>query len=226
MIKYTTLLLASIFMTGCASFQSWQYVPKNTQEECSIYIIDHGIHTGIVVPGKEIEEKLPFLTKDFGSSKYYEVGWGDKGFYQAQKVTFGLTTKAMFWPTASVLHIVSVTDTPPKYFPDSKVLEFKVSKTGLNHIIAYIAKSFATDENNVVIKTKPGLYGKSYFYEGEGQYYFANTCNTWTAQTLEEGGAPMRTFFTLTSSSVMLQAKEAAKRYEKAKKELAMNIKK
>ena len=50
------------------------------------------------------------------------MGWGDDGFYRSDKITTGVTLKALFWPTPSVLHVVGFNDAPESYFVESKVV--------------------------------------------------------------------------------------------------------
>ena len=56
----------------------------------------------------------------FGETPYLEFGWGDKGFYQANEITSGITFKAVFWPTESVVHVVAVPKEPRIYFKNSE----------------------------------------------------------------------------------------------------------
>ncbi|MCV5148187.1 DUF2459 domain-containing protein, partial [Escherichia coli] len=67
-----------------------------------MYIVSHGWHTGIVVPAANVNRVLPQLDARFAQPKWYEIGWGDKGFYQAQEITSSLTLQAMFWSTGAV----------------------------------------------------------------------------------------------------------------------------
>ena len=53
------------------------------REECKkIYILKHRWHTGIIIERAELKNILSALEKDFLSSQYIEIGWGDKDFYK------------------------------------------------------------------------------------------------------------------------------------------------
>lgn len=209
-ILYLTI---SLFTFNCSSFKSWKYLPKNKSEETYIYVVSHGWHTGVVILNENLGDDLKFLNDHFGISPYYEIGWGDKGFYEAEEITFKLTLQALFIPTPSVLHIVAVPSDPEKYFSGSEVIKIPISKEAHAILNQNIYKTFEREPSGDFIKTKRGLYGKSFFFVAKGSYYITNTCNTWTARILEEAGLPFFSFLTLTARSVRSQARDAAKSY-------------
>ncbi|MBA2270962.1 MAG: DUF2459 domain-containing protein, partial [Chthoniobacterales bacterium] len=60
----------------------------------------------------------------------------------------------------------------------------------------------------------PGLYGRvSRFYPAHGRYYFANTCNNWTARMMRAGGfaADVGPTGTWSAGAVMAQARRLAR---------------
>jgi uncharacterized protein (TIGR02117 family) len=168
-----------------------------------VFVDSHGWHTGFIVPGNEIEGDLPFLKERFHTPLYYEFGWGDKGFYQSEKISIGLTFRAMFWSSGSVMHVVAVPESPFSYFPGSQVVALSLSDSELNDLRTYIKNSFAYDKKGSVIKLQQGRYGDSQFYEGNGTYYLFNTCNKWTAKGLKSTGMDISTPFKLSAGSIM-----------------------
>ena len=208
MIRFI-LVLVIFVVSGCSHSNQWRYLPESPQQEKTIFVVDHGWHTGIVISGKDIGSELAFLRPYFGRTAFYELGWGDREFYQSNEITSGMTVRAMFWPTPSVMHIVAIPRAPKSYFSGSKTLSIKLSPKGHQLLRESIAASFKRDKQGKVIKTKPGIYGRSFFFEGEGNYYMTNTCNTWTARVLYDAGLPVRPFLTLTAGSVMDQSKDA-----------------
>jgi|JI9StandDraft_1071089.scaffolds.fasta_scaffold03221_4 uncharacterized protein (TIGR02117 family) len=207
------LLIFFIFSFHSSNFKSWKYLPTNKTEETYIYVVSHGWHTGVVILKENLGDELKFLHEHFGISPYYEIGWGDKGFYEAEEITIKLTLQALFIPTPSVLHIVAVPSDPEKYFSGSEVIKIPISKEAHAILNQNIHKTFERDKAGDFIKTKRGLYGKSFFFVAKGSYYITNTCNTWTARILEEAGLPISSFLTLTARSVRSQARDAANSY-------------
>lgn len=165
--------------------------------------MSHGWHTGFVIPSINIYPKLPKLIARFKNSPFIEFGWGDKGFYQAKEITSGLTLRAIFWPTESVIHAVAVPSNVYEYFPGSKIEEVFLAESELDSLVNFISDSFYKDEKGDALKLKNGTYGNSQFYKGVGDYYLMNTCNKWTAKGLKSAGMGISTTLKLTAGSIM-----------------------
>lgn len=168
-----------------------------------VYIVNHGWHTGFVIPAVAIHEKIPQLKERFGNTPYIEIGWGDMGFYQAKEITSGLTLRATFWPTESVIHSVAVPKKANEYYPNNEVEKICMSDEELSSFMSFIANSFYKDNSGNVVILKNGLYGDSQFYQGVGDYHLMNTCNKWTAKGLKSAGMDISPTFKLTSGSIM-----------------------
>lgn len=211
-MKHIYFLVLMFVIAGCSSKP---YVIKQTDitvpvsEE--VYVVGHEWHTGFVIPTRAIQARLPQLEERFGDAPYLEFGWGDKGFYQAKEITSGLSLKAIFWPTESVIHAVALPEKPDTYFPKSKVEVLCLDKDQYALLISFIEQSFYKDINGSVVELKNGIYGNSQFYRSEGNYYLMNTCNKWTAKGLKSVGFDISSLFKLTSDSVMTYLSERNK---------------
>ncbi len=185
---------------------------RPTALECdaprAFYVVSHGWHTGIVVNRRDLIEVVPPLEDNFSSGEYLEIGWGDERFYQAPTVSLGIVFQAIFWPTPTVLHIVTVPYNPQRYFSKSEVVEVSVPQTGYEKLLAYVAGSFGRTAGNGVIKLGPGLYGNSRFYRAEGVFSGFNTCNTWVAKTIEAAGYPISSMTIITAAGLMSELRE------------------
>lgn len=201
-----SVLLLTAGMLGCsAKPYAIKYTPGVSEgsKPNTVYVVSHGWHTGLVLPADVAEAELGFLQQRFAGARYYEFGWGDKGFYQAEAITSGLTLRAILWPTGSVMHVVALNKGPYQYFPNSRIEPLCLSDEQSAHLLKFVRHSFQKDEQDAVMRTKDGLYGDSSFYVGEGDYYLMNTCNKWTAKGLRSVGYPISTTFKLTADSVM-----------------------
>jgi len=192
-------------LSACSSGpNSVEYIAQGFEEKNrEIYIASHGWHTGFVIPAELIQEYLPQLKERFNHTPYLEFGWGDKGFYQAKEITAGLTLKALFWPTETVIHAVAVPQTADKYFSNSEVSKVCLKKSQYQALVQFIANSFKKNQNNKIIPLKKGIYGNSQFYQSLGDFYFLNTCNKWTAKGLQSAGMDISPNFKLTADSIM-----------------------
>jgi len=209
-MKVKILIIILSLLTACSSKPyAVKYIEMPAvagQEE--IYIVNHGWHTGIVVPAKKIQNQLPKLRERFGDIPYIEFGWGDKDYYQAKEVTTGLTLNAILWPTESVIHAVAVPKKADKYFSNSKVEKLCISGREYTSLLRFISESFYKDEHGKILELKGGIYGNSQFYKGVGNFYFMNTCNKWTAKGLKSAGMDISPTFKLTAGSIMDYVKE------------------
>ena len=174
----------------------------------AFHVLSHGWHTGIAVPAADLNGRLPDLAKRFPRATYYEIGWGDAGFYQSPKVTTGLALQAMFHSPGTVVHIVGFNVPPPAYFRTSEVLTVSVGEANYRNLLRYLESSFSRDANGRPLPLGPGLYGNSQFYAATGSYHACNTCNKWTAKALYSAGVDLSPALSLTSDSVVDRVRE------------------
>jgi len=168
-----------------------------------IYVVGHGWHTGFVIEAKELQGRLPQLKERFGHTPYIEIGWGDKGFYQAKEITVWISMKAIFWPSETVVHAVAIPSTPKEYFPQSHVKKLTINDGDYDSLLTFIVNSFEKDKSGGIISLGQGLYGDSQFYSGTGKFHLMNTCNKWTAKGLKSSGMDISPMFRLTADSVI-----------------------
>lgn len=205
-MRLVAFILLAFAITACSGKP---YVVEPTLESPDsirsfpLYVVSHGWHTGLIIPANYLNQIIPDLKDRFGDAAYYEIGWGDKGFYQAQEITTGLTLQAMFWSEGAIMHVVAVPDSPEKYFGQSEVVGTCLTNGQISSLSTFVANSFSHDPQGHLIRLKPGIYGNSQFYDGEGRYYLLNTCNKWTAKGLQSAGVDISPTLSLTSGSVM-----------------------
>ena len=192
-------------LSGCStqSYVVKQPVEYDNSTASEIYVVSHGWHTGFVIPSGDIYSEIPELEARFGDIRYIEFGWGDKGFYQAKEITSGLTLRAIFWPTESVVHAVAVPSRVYESFPNSEIERVYLNRSDLDSLVSFISSSIYKDESGKVLELKSGIYNDSQFYKGIGHYHLMNTCNKWTAKGLKSAGMNISPTFKLTAGSIM-----------------------
>jgi len=168
-----------------------------------VHIVSHGWHTGLVIPARALNAILPELGDRFGAPAFYEIGWGDKGFYQAQDITPGLALRALFRSPGTVMHVSAVPLSPQDSFPESQLASFCVSQEEIDALTQFLSGSFSHDEAGHLMPLSKGIYGDSQFYDAAGRYSAANTCNKWTAKALRSAGFGIDPSLKLTAGSVM-----------------------
>ena len=186
-VAFAIMLLAAA-MLGCAAAAPSQASPPDR----TIYVVSHGWHTGIVIRRGDIPAALWPEIADFPNAEYLEVGWGDRDYYIAPGFDLWLATKALLWPTASVLHVVGFSGSVPDNFPLSEIVELRVSPEKLEPLLRLIHDSHARASDAVVAPIARGLYGDGRFYPSREQFHLFNTCNVWTSRALRAAGFPIR----------------------------------
>lgn len=208
----TTIRLLTGLVLVSASFACAGPEEKNVLHQeptLSIYVIRHAWHTGIAIAGEHLGPELGFLDDHFATANWYEIGWGDRRFYQADETTVGLTLQAAMWPTDSVLHVTALPEKPDTYFSNNRVIEIAVGQSGHERMVSAIAEYFERNQKDDAIVSGDGLYGESLFFEATGNFHVFNNCNTWTARLLKRAGVSVRTR-TMTAGSVMSQLEAVA----------------
>ena len=217
-LKWLVPLLFCIILplSGCAG-EKWADLPATEAEERSIYVVSHGWHTGIALSAADLGGELAFVKDYLRPGRYYEFGWGEAEFYQADQVTTRIFLKAVLWRNPSVMHVFSVPDSPANFFSGSETVELKLSEAGLGHLKDRLRAGFTFDPSGRPYPLKDGVAGEKRFFKARDYYVITNTCNKWTAKMLQSGGVPMDTVFTLRAASVMRQVKAAKKEYAKSR---------
>lgn len=156
-------------------------------DDVTMYIHTNGMHTDYVFPIKsdyinwDDEIKFSHTKSQREDYKYLAIGWGDKGFFLdvedwdsvkpgiAINAAFGLGTTAMH---TTFLHHITL---------DESTRAISITKEQYQALIAYVKASFKRDSNGQIINIPTDkVYGvNDSFYEGEGNYSFLYTCNTW-----------------------------------------------
>lgn len=205
-MKAKFLIILLLLPIACVSQP--QKIEAMTAGGQAVYVISHGWHTGFILPAKAIQNALPKLKQRFPDTPYIEFGWGDKGFYQTNEITTGLTLRAMFWSAGSVIHAVAVPENIEDYFSHSEVEKLCLTDKAYASLIQFISDSFYRNSNGEIVELKNGIYGNSQFYQGAGTYHLLNTCNKWVANGLASAGMDIYPTFKLTAGSVMATVKD------------------
>ncbi|WP_375056691.1 DUF2459 domain-containing protein [Zobellella sp. DQSA1] len=204
------VLLLSLLCAGCGTAGEWRHLPASAEQGVPLYLVNHGLHVGLVVPAAGLERRLPGLEGHFPGALFYEVGWGDRVFYQTEEAGSGLAARALLWPTASAVHLVPLSGPVERYFPELERVELWVSRVGLGLLQDEMAASFRRDSEGRPRYAGRGLYGSGGFFESGERYHLLHTCNTWVAGRLAGAGVPMRPALAITAGGLMRQAKAAA----------------
>lgn len=178
-----------------------------TQPHHTIWLVNHGWHTGLVLKRNEIADTIWPEIRDFSDSTYLETGWGDGDFYQAPVPSWWSMISAAIIPTDSVLHLVGFNRPVTSYFSSSEIIQLEITSNSFNRLVHAIASSFIRTKNGKAEPLGSGLYGNSYFYRSRESYHLFNTCNVWTARVLQTAGLPFNPAAAIRASDLMAQTR-------------------
>ncbi len=212
--RLIAICVVVIFSDGCLGPQTNLYPPLPNQPAKTIFVVNQGWHTGIVVMRSEVDTSLWREVNDFPDAEFIEVGWGDADFYQSEHSTLWLGLKALFIPTGSVLHVAGFNVPVKTYFKGYQTVKIRLSDSGFRRMCVFIRQCYERNKKGNVIPLGRGLYGNnSRFYRARGKYWFANTCNNWVAQALRAAGCPITPVYACTASNVFYQLKKFGEEY-------------
>lgn len=175
-----------------------------------LVVVSHGWHSGMVVSSKDLEQRAPWLRARFKECLYYEVGWGDEGFYRSGRPGVRELWQAATGSRGSVLHVVACRKPVEQLFPRSEKVVIELSKEGYDRMMLELARAFERGSGGRVLPLGFGLYGDSEFYRAKGSYTMRHNCNAWTAEVLAAGGVEPERVWIPTAGSVMHAVKRVA----------------
>lgn len=184
-------MLATIGVALALGVAGWPQGSRAGAGCRTVYILRHEWHAGLIVGRRDIGADFALEAPDLLAKEWLEFGWGDAEFYQERDAGILLGLKAIFLRNDSVMHVYGFDGAPEKAFPQSEMAALRLPPDGYARLLAFVRSSFKRNAAGAVRRLGPGLYGLSYFYEGEGKYHAFRTCNTWTAEALEAGGFPI-----------------------------------
>jgi hypothetical protein len=148
-----------------------------------------GGNTEMGLRSDAITGPLAVLKRGFPASSYMVFGWGQRDYYMAPHTGIGDLLRAVF-PGPAVLLAISLDRSPADAFIGSQVFAVHASHEELNRVSTYLWDQLEK-ENGVPHRVGDGPYPNSAFYASTRTYDLANTCNTWTAETLHLVGQPV-----------------------------------
>lgn len=211
-IKRITIALALIgLLSSCAHKNLNTYTEQYSSYEHRLYVIDHGIHTGLVIETRHILPALGLQDSIYRQFRFVEIGRGDAGFYQEAEPGSATTLSALFLSTPAVMHMRGYNRFPFQRYPLSRSLEIRLSSSGLLALVDAVSGSFTRVEG-VAVKVADGNNERSNFYQSNGSYHLFYTCNNWTAEMVELSGYPINHRWAFFADSVMKQIESVQRR--------------
>lgn len=200
-----TVVALLLMLAGCAANPQVDPASVDCGISRTFFVVNYGWHTGLVIEREDIAELVEPLAADFETGGYLEIGWGDQLFYESSDPGFGVMLRAALWPTATVMHVVSIPKAPQDYFLAGDLYAIAVPDAGYQNLLTFVAARFSRAEDGGLFRLGPALYGAGWFYRAEGKFHVGNTCNTWVAEALAAAGYPFADTGVVSAGGVVSQ---------------------
>jgi uncharacterized protein (TIGR02117 family) len=203
-----SVLVATIVLAaGCLTRAANPRTPGAGEPTTTLWIVDHGWHTSIVVRRADVDRARWPELGDFSDATLVEVAWGDREFYMATSPTSGLAIKAAIVTSGSVLHVVGLTAAVTDSFAASEVVAIRLSRPAFDALADFVHAEYHRDPDGAPLRLGRSLYGSGWFYAARSRYHLFNTCNTWVARALGAAGLAVGAAGVVTASDVMRQVR-------------------
>lgn len=195
-MKALRLLVCGGWLAGCT-------VPALPYGDATLYVVGRGWHTDIGIP---VEDAGPLATleRDFPGVRIMVFGFGERDYYMAQEGNIFAMLKALL-PSESAILLTALRAPPEQAFAEHEVATLHLPRAKVQFIASLIWQALETLPDGTAVQLGPGPYPGSMFYASSETYDAFNTCNTWTARMLRDGGVPVNPHAVLFAGQVMQQ---------------------
>jgi len=208
--KWGRWVLPALALVGLVVFTPAVSAVETAPDTVTVHVVAHGWHSGLVIPAAVIDADAWPARRAFPDADYFEVGWGDRAFYQASDPGLWLGLRALLWPSPGVLHIVALRGAPAQHVAGAPMATLEMSREGARRLVAAISASHERDAQGQPIAFGPSLYGQGRFYASVERFHLFATCNVWVARRLRDAGVSVRPALAITTGMLFAQLAQGA----------------
>jgi uncharacterized protein (TIGR02117 family) len=207
-LRYARMVLALIlialslpigYLSAAWGFSLW---PANSDFRNDgpqlLFVRSNGVHTDLIFPlhrpgfydwrERFPESAFPQLPEQ---PAFIAIGWGDLGFYidtpQWRDLQFSTAWRALSGKSPSVFHVELLSEA--QLWAQSELFVLRVRAAQLQQLEAYVRDGIAAPPSQPAQRVPAAHYGAhDAFFFAKGHYSMWRTCNTWTADALQQAG--------------------------------------
>src|SRR5690606_22573001 len=169
--RYVLPLLAPALLSACASGPGERYPPPSARVAATVHVAASGWHADLIVPRAAIPPGRVPEAEDFPRARFLRIGWGDRDFYTSTEFSVWYGLKALFWPSASVLHVVGFTRAPAEEYPHDEIVALPLTASGARALFRYLDAAFARRGAARAPRLMPSPYGGGWFYPAQRPFH-------------------------------------------------------
>ena len=140
-------MLAIFLLVGCAG--TYDILPPSAVQPASsnarertVYVVSNGLPTTLILLRGDIAARQIPEIVDFPDAWYLEFSWGDAEYFPADKETLANVLRAAFLPTAAVLHVVPMGNTPINHYSSAEIGRISHSEAGFSRLTHFLGAGF------------------------------------------------------------------------------------
>ncbi|HEY2968703.1 MAG TPA: DUF2459 domain-containing protein [Casimicrobiaceae bacterium] len=204
-LAFATALLG--ISMSCAREGAAPIVEAPVREGRAIFVLGYGYHTGLAVHARDLPQAAWPAQHDFVDADELELGWGEREYYQREHPGAWLALRALFTPTASTLKVTAVTGPLSRRFPQSEIIELRVSDAGFARMVEFVRQSHELDAAGRSIVLSARAEERIRFYASPGTFHVFENCNVWVARALQAAGLPVNPKASTTAGTLLRQVR-------------------
>ena len=130
---------------SCATQEAAPLVEAPVREGRAVFVLGYGYHTGLAVQARDLPQGAWPAQRNFSDADEFELGWGEREYYQREHPGAWLALRALFIPTPSTLMVAAITGPLSRQFPKSEIIELHVSDVGFARMVEFVRQSHELD---------------------------------------------------------------------------------
>ena len=182
--------------------------PPTLPRPVAVYVIDRDWHTELGLRADDLTGPLAAVRARFPGARTLVFGFGDRHYLTARNPGFADMLLAAL-PAPGALLVTGLSTSPEAAFGAADVVALALTRDGARRATDLLWNSFARGPDGAALTLGDGPYPGSLFYAASAIYALTHTCNTWTAELLQQGGLDVSAGGVLLAGQVMARARQA-----------------
>jgi len=153
------------------------------------WVVDHGWHTEIGMPTDQITGELAIYRSVFPTARTLMFGFGKRTFITARVQASGELVMGPL-PGPAVIQVTGL-NVPPAAAYVGRTIRLALPPGGAERLSEFLWTAIGQSEAGGPRLVADGLFPGSLFYAAARGYNLTYTCNTFTADALQQAGLPV-----------------------------------